>query len=129
MLVVEGVVIGGNRLGRRLGFPTANIDMSQYPDIENGVYCSKVVVDGQAYVAMTNVGVRPSVDGSRRLLETHLFGFEGLLYGLKLRVELYEKIRDEKKFSSVEELRKQIEQDSNKIKELMANGQQLMVKI
>ncbi|MBQ5836671.1 MAG: riboflavin kinase [Alistipes sp.] len=123
MLVVEGVVIGGNRLGRRLGFPTANIDMSQYPDIENGVYCSKVVVDGQAYVAMTNVGVRPSVDGSRRLLETHLFGFEGLLYGLKLRVELYEKIRDEKKFSSVEELRKQIEQDSNKIKELMANGQ------
>jgi riboflavin kinase/FMN adenylyltransferase len=122
MLVVEGVVIGGNRLGRRLGFPTANIDMSQYPDIENGVYCSKVVVDGQAYVAMTNVGVRPSVDGSRRLLETHLFGFEGLLYGLKLRVELYEKIRDEKKFSSVEELRKQIEQDSNKIKELMANG-------
>lgn len=122
-MVVEGVVIGGNRLGRRLGFPTANIDMSQYPDIENGVYCSKVVVDGQAYVAMTNVGVRPSVDGSRRLLETHLFGFEGLLYGLKLRVELYEKIRDEKKFSSVEELRKQIEQDSNKIKELMANGQ------
>ena len=123
MVVVEGVVIGGNRLGRRLGFPTANIDMLQYPDIENGVYCSKVVVNGQAYVAMTNVGVRPSVDGSRRLLETHLFGFEGLLYGLKLRVELYEKIRDEKKFSSVEELRKQIEQDSNKIKELMANGQ------
>lgn len=123
MVVVEGVVIGGNRLGRRLGFPTANIDMSQYPDIENGVYCSKVVVNGQAYVAMTNVGVRPSVDGSRRLLETHLFGFEGLLYGLKLRVELYEKIRDEKKFSSVEELRKQIEQDSNKIKELMANSQ------
>lgn len=122
MVVVEGVVIGGNRLGRRLGFPTANIDMSQYPDIENGVYCSKVVVRGEEYVAMTNIGVRPSVDGTRRLLETHLFGFKGLLYGLKLRVELYEKIRDEKKFSSVEELRKQIEQDSNKIKELMANG-------
>ena len=123
MVVVEGVVIGGNRLGRRLGFPTANIDMSQYPEIENGVYCSKVVVRGEEYVAMTNIGVRPSVDGTRRLLETHLFGFKGLLYGLKLRVELYEKIRDEKRFSSVEELRKQIEQDSNKIKELMANGQ------
>ena len=97
--------------------------MSQYPDIENGVYCSKVVVRGEEYVAMTNIGVRPSVDGTRRLLETHLFGFKGLLYGLTLRVELYEKIRDEKRFSSVEELRKQIEQDSNKIKELMANGQ------
>ena len=120
MVVVEGVVIGGNRLGRRLGFPTANIDMSQYPDIENGVYCSKVVVRGEEYVAMTNIGVRPSVDGTRRLLETHLLGFKGLLYGLTLRVELYEKIRDEKRFSSVEELRKQIEQDSNKIKELIS---------
>ena len=121
-MVVEGVVIGGNRLGRRLGFPTANIDMSQYPSIENGVYCSKVYVGGEVFDAMTNIGVRPSVDGSRRLLETHLFGFKGLLYGIKLRVELYEKIRDEKKFSSVDELRQQIEQDFNKIKELMANG-------
>ena len=71
---------------------------------------------------MTNVGVRPSVDGTKRLLETHLFGFKGLLYGLTLRVELYDKIRDEKKFSSVNELREQITKDSNQIKELMANG-------
>ena len=122
MLIVEGVVIGGNRLGRKLGFPTANIAIDEAFDVENGVYCSKVVVQGEEYVAMTNIGVRPSVDGSKRLLETHLFGFQGLLYGLKLRVELYEKIRDEKKFDSVEELRKQIEKDSNQIKKLMANG-------
>lgn len=121
MQVIEGVVIGGNRLGRRLGFPTANIAIDDDLAIDNGVYSSKVCVDGEEYCAMTNVGVRPSVDGSKRLLETHLFGFKGLLYGLKLRVELYEKIRDEKRFASVEELRKQIEQDSNKIKELMAN--------
>lgn len=121
MQVIEGVVIGGNRLGRRLGFPTANIAIDDDLAIDNGVYCSKVYVEGEEYCAMTNVGVRPSVDGSKRLLETHLFGFKGLLYGLKLRVELYEKIRDEKRFASVEELRKQIEQDSNKIKELMAN--------
>ena len=116
MLVVEGVVIGGNRLGRKLGFPTANIAIDDTLDIENGVYCSKVFVEGEEYVAMTNVGVRPSVDGTKRLLETHLFGFQGLLYGLKLRVELYEKIRDEKKFSSVEELRQQIASDAEKIK-------------
>ncbi|MBR2325935.1 MAG: riboflavin kinase [Alistipes sp.] len=116
MEVVEGVVIGGNRLGRRLGFPTANIDLKDYPDIAHGVYRSKVWVGDEEYFAMTNVGVRPSVDGSKRLLETHLFGFRGLLYGLKLRVELYEKIRDEKKFSSVEELRKQIASDAEKIK-------------
>ena len=123
MVVVEGVVLGGNRLGRKLGFPTANIAIDDDLAVENGVYCSKVFVDGEEYVAMTNVGVRPSVDGSRRLLETHLFGFEGLLYGLKLRVELYDKIRNEKKFSSVDELREQIAKDFNKIKELMANGQ------
>ena len=123
MRVIEGVVIGGNRLGRKLGFPTANIAVDESLDIENGVYCSKVIVEGESYVAMTNVGVRPSVDGSKRLLETHLFGFEGLRYGLTLRVELYEKIRDEKRFDSVDELRQQIEKDSNKIKELMANCQ------
>ena len=116
MLVVEGIVIGGNRLGRKLGFPTANIAIDDALNIENGVYCSKVFVEGEEYVAMTNVGVRPSVDGTKRLLETHLFGFQGLLYGLKLRVELYEKIRDEKKFSSVDELREQIAKDSIEIK-------------
>ena len=75
-----------------------------------------VWVEGEVYCAMTNIGVRPSVDGTKRLLETHLFGFRGLLYGLKLRVELYDKIRDEKKFSSVDELRKQIASDAEKIK-------------
>ena len=123
MQIVEGVVIGGNRLGRKLGFPTANIAIDERLDIENGVYSSRVFVEGESYVAMTNVGVRPSVDGSKRLLETHLFGFEGLLYGLTLRVELYDKIRDEKRVDSVDELRQQIEKDSNKIKELMANCQ------
>ena len=116
MVVVEGIVVGGNRLGRRLGFPTANIAIGDDLDIENGVYASRVVVEGEVYRAMTNIGVRPSVDGTKRLLETHLFGFRGLLYGLKLRVELYEKIRDEKKFASVEELRQQIASDAEKIK-------------
>ena len=122
MMVIEGVVIGGNRLGRRLGFPTANIALSEDLEVENGVYASKAFVDGKVYNAMTNVGVRPSVDGSKRLLETHLFGFKGLLYGLRLRVELLEKIRNEQKFASVEELREQITKDSEKIKKLIANG-------
>lgn len=122
MIIIEGVVIGGNRLGRKLGFPTANIAISNDLAVENGVYSSKAFVEGEEYVAMTNVGVRPSVDGTKRLLETHLFGFKGLLYGMQLRVELYDKIRDEKRFSSVEELREQIEKDSNKIKGLMAKS-------
>ena len=122
MLVIEGVVIGGNRLGRKLGFPTANIALTENSVVENGVYASRVYLEsGEFYAAMTNVGVRPSVDGTKRLLETHLFGFEGSLYDSKLRVELLEKIRDEKKFSSVEELQEQISKDSTKIKEILAN--------
>ena len=116
MQIVEGVVIGGNRLGRRMGFPTANIAIGDDLAIENGVYCSKVYVGNEEFLAMTNVGVRPSVDGSKRLLEAHLFGFKGLLYGLKLRVELIEKIRDEKRFSSVDELREQIAKDKETVK-------------
>ena len=122
MLVIEGVVIGGNRLGRKLGFPTANIALTEDSVVENGVYASRVYLEsGEFYAAMTNVGVRPSVDGTKRLLETHLFGFEGSLYDSKLRVELLEKIRDEKKFSSVEELQEQISKDSTRIKEMLAN--------
>ena len=116
MIVIEGVVVGGKQLGRRLGFPTANIALNDDFEVENGVYASKVYVKGVEYDAMTNIGVRPSVDGSTRLLETHLFGFEGLLYGLTLRVKLIEKIRDEKRFSSVEELKEQIEKDRETVK-------------
>ena len=116
MIVVEGVIIGGNQLGRKLGFPTANIAIEDTLNIENGVYASKVTIEGTEYHAMTNVGVRPSVDGSKRLVETHLFDFVGSLYGLTLRVELGEKIRDEQKFSSVEELCAQIAKDAEKIK-------------
>lgn len=122
MFVVEGVVIGGNRLGRQLGFPTANIAIDEALAVENGVYSSTVYVEGVAYPAMTNVGVRPSVDGKRRLLETHLFGYTGELYGLTLRVELHEKIRDEKKFSSVEELKEQIERDRKAVELKIHNG-------
>jgi riboflavin kinase/FMN adenylyltransferase len=116
MIIIEGVVIGGNRLGRKLGFPTANIAIDNDLAVDNGVYSSKVFVDGREYPAMTNVGIRPSVDGSKRLLETHIFGFDGLLYDMRLRVELYDKIRDEKKFSSVDELREQIAKDAIEIK-------------
>lgn len=111
MKVVEGVVVGGNQLGRKLGFPTANIALNEDYEVENGVYASKVYVGNEVYSAMTNVGVRPSVDGSKRLLEAHLFGYEGDLYGSTLRVELIEKIRDERKFASVDELKEQIEKD------------------
>lgn len=113
---MEGVevvaeVVSGNQLGRKLGFPTANMDITNRTDITNGVYRSQIVVDGVVYNAMSNVGIRPSVDGTGRWLETHIFNFHGDLYGKVLSVRLVEKIRDERKFASVAELRQQLEHD------------------
>jgi riboflavin kinase/FMN adenylyltransferase len=116
-VVVEAEVVSGNRLGRKIGFPTANMDISQRTDITNGVYRSVIEIDGITYPAMSNVGVRPSVDSTGRWLETHIFDFSGNLYGKTLRVELLEKIRNERKFSSVAELRAQLEHDMEYCKE------------
>ena len=102
----------GRQLGRELGFPTANMEVAADADtIESGVYESYVEIDGVEYKAMSNLGSNPSVGGGPRHLETHIFDFSGDLYGRRLRVELRRKIRDERKFDSLEELQRQIERD------------------
>ena len=115
MQYVEAEVIRGQQLGRKMGFPTANMDIAGRTDIGNGVYRSFVEIDGADYTAMSNVGVRPSVDGRTRLLETHIFGYSGDLYGRRLRVRLAEKIRDERKFASIDDLKSQLESDRRAI--------------
>ena len=101
----------GRQLGRELGFPTANMEVADADTIESGVYESCVEIDGVEYKAMSNLGSNPSVGGGPRYLETHIFDFSGDLYGRRLRVELRRKIRDERKFDSLEELQRQIERD------------------
>lgn len=120
-LVVEAEVVSGNKLGRKLGFPTANMDISNRTDITNGVYRSKITIDGVEYNAMSNVGIRPSVVSTGRWLETHIFDFNGDLYGKVLTVCLVEKIREERKFSSVAELRAQLEHDMEYCREQNRN--------
>lgn len=117
MIRIEGVVESGRRLGRELGFPTANLRAEGVP-AEDGVYASWAEVDGERYRAMSNLGSNPSVGGTERRLETHLFGFAGSLYGKTLRVELERKIRDERRFATVEELREQITKDCEYILKL-----------
>lgn len=111
-MIIKGEVIHGAQLGRKLGFPTANIDAQELQGIDNGVYYSQVRLGGKLYNAMSNVGIRPSVDGQRRLLETHIFGFAGNLYGQQLEVNLKLKIRDERRFESLEQLQRQLEKDA-----------------
>lgn len=120
-VVVEAEVVSGNKLGRKLGFPTANMDISNRTDITNGVYRSLITIDGVEYNAMSNVGIRPSVVSTGRWLETHIFDFNGDLYGKVLTVCLVEKIREERKFSSVAELRAQLEHDMEYCREQNRN--------
>ena len=115
LAVIEGCVEHGRRLGRELGFPPANLSVPDDLSLDDGVYRSRVEVAGRRYDAMSNLGRNPSVGGTERRLETHIFGFTGELYGCRLRVELLQRIRGERKFASVEELRSRIEQDREEI--------------
>ena len=118
---IRGVVEHGRRLGRELGFPTANLAVDEALAAEDGVYASLVEVGGVRYRAMSNLGRNPSVGGQPRHLETHLFGFEGSLYGREVRVVLLRKVRDERRFDTVGELRAQIARDKEQILNLKMN--------
>lgn len=117
MMDIEAEVVHGRKIGRALGFPTANMSLEGYKDVERGVYSSRVEIDGTLYRAMSNVGIRPSVGGKDLLLETHVIGFSGDLYGRRLRVTLVEKLRDEKRFSSISDLKDQLQRDYQYIAE------------
>lgn len=116
MIEIEAEVIHGRKIGRAMGFPTANMELTGYDDIERGVYRSSVEIDGVSYRAMSNVGIRPSVGGKELLLETHIIDYSGNLYGRRLRVVLIEKIRDEKRFASIGDLRDQLLRDYDYIR-------------
>lgn len=118
MIDIEAEVVHGRKLGRALGFPTANMSLEGYVNVERGVYSSRVEIDGKPYRAMSNVGIRPSVGGKELLLETHVIGFSGDLYGRRLRITLVEKLRDEKRFSSISDLKEQLQRDYQHIAEL-----------
>lgn len=117
MICIEGEVIHGKKIGRALGFPTANMSLQGHEDIERGVYRSEVEIEGVKYRAMSNVGIRPSVGGKELLLETHVVNFTGDLYGKRLRISLIEKLRDEKRFASISDLKEQLLRDYSRVSE------------
>ena len=110
---VLGTVAEGKKLGRTLGFPTANLrpESEQLPP--NGVYAVRVAIDGKSLAGIANIGIRPTVSpqATERVVEVHLFDFSGDLYGQDLEASLREFIRPEKKFSGLDALRDQIAAD------------------
>ena len=111
--LVQGVVEKGKQLGRTIGFPTVNISPEKEKLLPpNGVYKTEVIVDGRVYEAITNVGCKPTVtDDGRIFVESYLYNFMENIYGKKIEVYFLEFMRMEQKFSSVEELKKQLQTD------------------
>ena len=109
---VFGRVVPGRKLGRELGFPTANLETDGFQLPPDGVYAVLVRIGEKTFAGVANLGVRPTVSrGDKRMLEVHLLAFEGDLYGLEIEVEFLRFVREEKKFGSMEELRAQIGRD------------------
>jgi len=117
---ISGRVIRGDQIGRELGYPTANIELSsQYKLIPaDGIYAVKVKLDDKVFNGMLNIGMRPTFEFEepKRSLEVHLLDFKGDLYGQYLSLELMKRIRDEKKFDSKEELIEEIQKDEVRIR-------------
>ena len=110
---LTGVVVAGNRLGRTIGFPTAN--MRLYEPLKlvpgRGVYVVEVQVLGKTWRGMTNVGLRPTVGGTFTTIETHILDFDEDIYGLPITITFLRRLRDEIHFPSLEALREQLDRD------------------
>ena len=112
---LSGTVIHGDKLGRELGYPTANIKVDDETKVipANGVYACYVYVAGNKFNGMLNIGNRPTVNGQVRRIEVNIFDFDEGLYGKQISLELKDRIRDEKKFENVEELKTRLAIDKN----------------
>ncbi|RTI48126.1 riboflavin biosynthesis protein RibF [Thermus scotoductus] len=106
-----GVVVEGEKLGRKLGFPTANLAVHPNKVLPPGVFAVEAQGAFGRYKGVANVGTRPTVNGSERRLEVHLLGFAGDLYGEEMRLVFLKRLREERRFASLEELKAQIAKD------------------
>jgi len=104
--LLTGTIVKGKGLGKDLGFPTANLKIEETYKLipKTGVYVVKSLIDDQEFFGMMNIGYNPTVGGSEKTIETYFFNLDKNLYGKKLQIEMLKRIREEKKFSGVEEL-------------------------
>jgi riboflavin kinase/FMN adenylyltransferase len=117
---VDATVVEGRRRGRELGYPTANLRTGNELVPPDGVYATTMTVDGVVHGGMTNIGVRPTFGEGDRTVETHLFNFDGDLYGRDVRLAFVQRLRDERRFEDVDALRAQLEADQRRAERLFA---------
>ncbi|MBS0514625.1 MAG: bifunctional riboflavin kinase/FAD synthetase [Proteobacteria bacterium] len=117
---IGGHVVRGQQLGRKLGYPTANLRLGSRTSPVDGIFAVKVHGIGDAaHPGVASLGVRPTVNGKEPLLEAHLFDFDGDLYGRRIQVEFVEKLRDEEKFTDLDAMVKQIDRDALRAREIL----------
>ena len=122
---LEGVVVAGNRIGRTMGFPTANMQLYEPLKLvpANGAYFVRVDTVGRCLYGMCNIGCRPTVgNGNSRTIETNIFDFDEDIYGLDLKLTFIARIREERRFESLEALKMQLEADRNTCLALLSSG-------
>jgi riboflavin kinase/FMN adenylyltransferase len=122
----DGLVVEGNKIGRTIGYPTANLHIASEEKLipSDGVYAVRVTIDEeeQVYAGMMNIGVRPTIDGKKRVVEVNIFNFDADIYGAQLKVDLYYYLRGEVKFEGLEGLKAQLLQDKNKAAALLQHA-------
>lgn len=117
---IKGVVIQGKQIGRTIGFPTANVDYQSYFLPKRGVYAVKVIIDHCVYLGMCNIGFNPTFHALKKLsLEVNILDFHQDVYGKEICVVFYQQLRDEKQFQSRDELMNQLQNDQQKVREVM----------
>ena len=108
---MSGIIIQGDKRARKINFPTANLSPGNHIIPRKGVYCIEAHIENEKYLGISNFGARPTVDGSKLLLETHIFNFNREIYGNELTVRFHTFIRPEQKFTNFDELTEQIKKD------------------
>lgn len=122
--VLSGEVVPGRQLGRTIGIPTANLLLPEgLLTPRFGVYACKAIVEGAEYMAVTNIGTRPTVGGEHVTVESFLLDFDGNLYGKTLQLTFYKFLRPEKKFSSLSELKEEILKNAQQTRNFFAKSE------
>jgi riboflavin kinase/FMN adenylyltransferase len=117
---LSGQVVSGDKRGRNLGFPTANLDLKPEQALPgDGVYATIAHTDDDSLLSVTNIGVRPTFGGSKRVVETYILDFEGDLLRQKLTIDLVDKLRDEERFDNVEQLKAQMIKDVEQARQIL----------
>lgn len=116
---ISGKVVKGRNIGRHLGFPTANIEIHNELIPKDGIYAARVLLGNKIYKGAANIGFAPTFHTKKRSVEVHIIGFNGNIYGKKVKMEFIERLRGEKTFKSAKELATQIKKDVEEVKKIL----------